>query len=109
MFLYLVVLHYVLSKELSIMAARKGRTPQKPSDPLLRELDEIREQKGLSRADFSKACGIQSEALSRTMSGIHSPTLVTLSKMCGVLGVKLKIVEGEPCVEVPAACDTPQA
>jgi transcriptional regulator with XRE-family HTH domain len=91
------------------MAAKKGRTPQKPGDPLLRALDDIREKKGLSRAEFSKACGIQSEALSRTMSGMHSPTLVTLSKMCGVLGVKLQIVEGEPCVEVPAACDAPQA
>jgi transcriptional regulator with XRE-family HTH domain len=71
--------------------AKKGRPIQKPTDPILGTLDDIREKKGMSRAQLAEACDVPSEALSRTMRGVHAPTLTTIYKMCEVLGVSIQI------------------
>jgi transcriptional regulator with XRE-family HTH domain len=83
------------------MSPKKGRPIQLPTDPLLRELDEVRALKGMSRAELAEACDFPCEALSRTMRGVHSPTLTTMYKMCEVLGVTLQLTHNPPVKEPP--------
>jgi transcriptional regulator with XRE-family HTH domain len=62
-------------------------------DHLVRELDELREAFGLSKADLARRAGLRPEAVRRLFSsGSHNPTLSTISALGAALGAELRVV-----------------
>lgn len=50
------------------------------------------QERGQTIADVAKAAKVNRTTLSLMLSGVKSPTLRTLCRVCGVLGIELKIV-----------------
>jgi len=56
-------------------------------------------ERGLTIADVAKAAKVNRTTLSLMLSGVKSPTLRTLCRVCGVLKIKIIIVN-QPAEEV---------
>lgn len=50
------------------------------------------QERGLTIADVAKAAKVNRTTLSLMLSGVKSPTLRTLCRVCGVLKIELKII-----------------
>ena len=52
------------------------------------KLRQLREQRSLSQAVLAKRAGVTVYTISRLENGRHRPTLLTVNKLAGALGVK---------------------
>jgi transcriptional regulator with XRE-family HTH domain len=57
------------------------------------------QERGVTIADVAKAAKVNRTTLSLMLSGVKSPTLRTLCRVCGVLGVQIAIIN-QPAVEM---------
>jgi DNA-binding XRE family transcriptional regulator len=60
-------------------------------DSVLRELFEARKKAGLTQIEVAGRMGVPQSAVVRLESGIHSPTLTTLTRYAAAIGVKLEV------------------
>ena len=60
---------------------------------MLAKIKECRLKSGVTLAELSKETGISPGELSRIENGKRNVTLCTLQKICGPLGLRVKIVE----------------
>lgn len=59
---------------------------------ILKQIKEIRKQKGVTTYELSELTGIDQGAISRIENGKANPTLKTLEKICEALKIKLKLI-----------------
>ncbi len=78
---------------------------------LVKELEAVREQQGLSKAELGRRMGVKASVVSRLLAGqAVNPTLSTVADVADALGVYLEIqIKPQPCrarhvpIEVRAA------
>ena len=61
------------------------------ADSILRGLLEARKKAGLTQVEVASRMGVPQSAVVRLESGMHSPTLTTLTRYAAAIGVKLEV------------------
>lgn len=64
------------------------------SDRVRRRIRELREAQGMTQEALGEAAGVSVDAITRIESGKRTPTLETLAKIAGALGVSAKDLVG---------------
>lgn len=62
-----------------------------------RRIQELLDQKGISRKEFAAMTGLTEAAISRYVTGKREPRAVTLSLIANALGVSMDDLLGTPC------------
>ncbi len=70
-------------------------------DAVLRSLDRLRTQTGISKAELARRIGKQPAALRRLFSSESNPELATIAAMAIALDSEIKIVPNEPSHPAP--------
>ena len=66
-------------------------------DTILSQIEERREELGLSKADLARLIGARPEAIRRLLSARSSnPTLFTVTKLASVLGMQIDVKKAVP-------------
>jgi ribosome-binding protein aMBF1 (putative translation factor) len=61
------------------------------ADSVLRALFDARKKAGLTQVEVAARMGVPQSAVVRLESGMHSPTLTTLTRYAAAIGVKLEV------------------
>ena len=61
-------------------------------DLIVRQLDELREQAGMSKAELARAVGKEPSSIRRFFTADVNPELKTVAAVADVLGVEVKVV-----------------
>lgn len=70
----------------------RARNEIEQIDGVIRQLDELREQVGLSKAELARLVGKNPSALRRLFSAKSNPELRTVAALASVLDAEVKIV-----------------
>lgn len=68
-----------------------SRAAESLADVVLRGLFEARRKTGLTQSEVANRMGVPQSAVVRLESGIHSPTLTTLTRYAAAIGVRLEV------------------
>jgi DNA-binding XRE family transcriptional regulator len=71
--------------------AALNRAAETLADSILRGLLEARKKAGLTQVEVAARMGVPQSAVVRLESGMHSPTLTTLTRYAAAIGVKLEV------------------
>jgi len=73
-------------------------------DAVVRQLDELREQAGMSKAELARAIGKRPSSIRRFFTAeVVNPELKTVAALADVLGARVEIVAGESAKSNSAA------
>lgn len=64
-------------------------------DAVVRRLDELREEAGLSKADLARAIGKKPSSIRRFFTADVNPELKTVAAVADVLGARVEVVPGK--------------
>jgi len=64
-------------------------------DAVVRQLDELREEAGLSKAELARAIGKEPSSVRRFFTADVNPELKTVAALADVLGARVEVVAGE--------------
>jgi DNA-binding XRE family transcriptional regulator len=68
-----------------------NRSAESMVDNILKGLFEARRKAGLTQVEVAARMGVPQSAVVRLESGMHSPTLTTLTRYAAAIGVKLEV------------------
>lgn len=63
-------------------------------DAVVRQLDELREEAGMSKAELARAIGKEPSSIRRFFTADVNPELKTVAAVADVLGAKVEVVAG---------------
>jgi ribosome-binding protein aMBF1 (putative translation factor) len=63
-------------------------------DSIVRQLDELRERAGMSKAELARAIGKEPSSIRRFFTADVNPELKTVAAVADALGAKVKVVAG---------------
>jgi len=63
-------------------------------DAIVRQLDELREEAGMSKAELARAIGREPSSVRRLFTANVNPELKTVAAVADVLGAKIEVVTG---------------
>ena len=64
-------------------------------DAVVRQLDELREKAGMSKAELARAIGKEPSSVRRFFTADVNPELKTVAALADVLGARVEVVAGE--------------
>jgi ribosome-binding protein aMBF1 (putative translation factor) len=64
-------------------------------DSVVRQLDELREQAGMSKAELARAIGKEPSSIRRFFTADVNPELRTVAALADVLGAEVKVVSND--------------
>ena len=64
-------------------------------DAVVRQLDELREQAGMSKAELARAIGKEPSSVRRFFTADVNPELKTVAALADVLGARVEVIAGE--------------
>jgi ribosome-binding protein aMBF1 (putative translation factor) len=64
-------------------------------DALVRQLDELREEAGMSKAELARAIGKEPSSIRRFFTANVNPELKTVAAVADVLGARVEVVAGK--------------
>ena len=64
-------------------------------DAVVRQLDELREEAGMSKAELARAIGKEPSSVRRFFTADVNPELKTVAALADVLGARVEVVAGE--------------
>ncbi len=74
-------------------------------DSIVRQLDELREQAGMSKAELARAIGKEPSSVRRFFTADINPELKTVAAVADALGAEVKVVTSKgSSQEAPSAC-----
>jgi ribosome-binding protein aMBF1 (putative translation factor) len=64
-------------------------------DSIVRQLDELREQSGMSKAELARAIGKEPSSIRRLFTADVNPELKTVAAIADALGAEVKVVDSQ--------------
>lgn len=64
-------------------------------DAVVRQLDELREEAGMSKAELARAIGKEPSSIRRFFTADVNPELKTVAAVADILGAEVRVVAGE--------------
>lgn len=77
------------------MTTHKGRKPIRTASPTLRKIFEIMADRQLTIAEMARMIGKHENSVSLYRSGRAEPGVFVIEEMAAVLGVEVRLIEGE--------------